>query len=123
MGVLGRLYDVQPDEKTRSDFLAQQLNSVEPGVKLWALGKVDEMRRGTGKSRLSEQVESVLLGLVSHRDKRVRLRTANSSLMGVELDDAASDQLRIEEIRKSDTAARRPLKRLLCTLPLRRQGS
>jgi len=99
MGVLGRLYDVQPDEKTRSDFLAQQLNSVEPGVKLWALGKVDEMRRGTGKSRLSEQVESVLLGLVSHRDKRVRLRTANLLSLMWELNSTTQllDQLQIEE--------------------------
>jgi HEAT repeat protein len=61
MVALGRLFDVQADEKARSDFLAQQLNSPEPGVKLWALGKLEELRRGTGKARLSEQVENVLL--------------------------------------------------------------
>lgn len=99
MVLLGRLYDVQPDEKTRSDFLAQQLNSVEPGVKLWALGKLEEMRKGTGKSKLSEQVENILLGLISHRDKRVRLKTASLLSLMWELNSTTQllDQLQVEE--------------------------
>ncbi len=99
MTALGRLYDVQSDEKARSDFLAQQLNSPEPAVKLWALGKLEELRRGTGKTRLSEQVESVLLGLISHRDTRVRLRTASLLTLMWELNSTAQllDQLQVEE--------------------------
>ncbi len=99
MAVLGRLYDVQVDEKARSEFLAQQLNSAEPVVKLWALGKLEEMRRGTGKTKLSEQVENVLLGLVSHPDKRVRLKTASLLSLMWELNSTKQllDQLQVEE--------------------------
>ncbi len=99
MVALGRLYDVQPDEKTRSDFLAQQLGSTEPAVKLWALGKLEELRKGTGKAKLSEQVESLLLGLISHRDKRVRLKTANLLSLVWELNSTSQllDQLQVEE--------------------------
>ncbi|MDI6449198.1 HEAT repeat domain-containing protein [Anaerobaca lacustris] len=99
MVALGRLFDVQADEKARSDFLAQQLNSPEPGVKLWALGKLEELRRGTGKARLSEQVENVLLSLISHRDKRVRLRTASLLSLMWELNSTTQllDRLQVEE--------------------------
>ncbi|HPC94270.1 MAG TPA: hypothetical protein PLU87_04950 [Sedimentisphaerales bacterium] len=99
MVALGRLYDVQPDEKARSDFLAQQLASNEPAVKLWALGKLEELRKGTGKAKLSEQVESLLLGLISHRDKRVRLKTANLLSLVWELNSTSQllDQLQVEE--------------------------
>lgn len=99
MVALGRLYDVQPDEKTRSDFIAQQLSSAEPAIKLWAVGKLEELRKGTGKAKLSEQVESLLLGLVSHRDKRVRLKTANLLALVWELNSTTQllEQLRVEE--------------------------
>ncbi len=99
MAALSRLYDVQVDEKARSEFLAQQLNSAEPGVKLWALGKLEELRRGTGKTKLSEQVENILLSLVSHRDKRVRLKTASLLSLMWELNSTTQllDQLQVEE--------------------------
>lgn len=99
MAALGRLYDVQPDEKARGDFLAQHLNSTEPGVKLWALGKLEEMRKGTGKTKLSEQVESVLLSLISHGDRRVRLKTASLLSLMWELNSTTQllDQLAVEE--------------------------
>jgi hypothetical protein len=96
---LSRLYDMQADEKARSEFLAQQLNSPEPGIKLWALGKLEEIRKGTGKTKLSEQVESVLLSLVSHRDKRVRSKTASLLALMWELNSTTQllDQLQVEE--------------------------
>jgi len=51
LAALGMLYDVQADEKARSEFLEQQLNAPEVSVKLWALGKLEELRKGTGKSK------------------------------------------------------------------------
>ncbi len=96
---LRQLYSFQADEKAKSEFLAQQLSSPEPTVRLWALGQLEELRRGTAKLKLSEQLESILLSLVSSRDRRVRLRTASLLAMMWELDSTRQllDQLKVEE--------------------------
>jgi HEAT repeat protein len=96
---LGRLYGFQPDEKAKSEFLAQQLNSTEPVVKLWALGQLEQQQRGTSKLKLSEQLEGILLGLLSSRDGRVRLRTAGLLEIMWELNSTKQllDQLQVEE--------------------------
>jgi len=86
LAALGKLYDVQADEKARSAFLAQQLNSPEASVELWALGKLEELRKGTGKGKPSPELEQSLLKLVAHRDKRVRLRTASLLTLMWDLD-------------------------------------
>ncbi len=99
LAALGSLYDAQADEKARSEFLARQLSAAEPSVKMWALGKLEELRKGTGKGKLSEQLEKLVLGLVSYRDRRVRLKTAGLLTLMWELDSTRQllDQLKVEE--------------------------
>ncbi|MBN1361643.1 MAG: HEAT repeat domain-containing protein [Sedimentisphaerales bacterium] len=96
---LGRLYALQADEKAKSEFLAQQLGSSEPTVKLWALRELENLRKGTSKFRFSEQLESMLLSLISNRDKRVRLNTVALLARMRELDSTKQilDQLQVEE--------------------------
>ena len=99
LAALGSLYDAQADENARSEFLARQLNAAEPSVKMWALGKLEELRKGTSKGKLSEQLEKLVLGLASHRDRRVRLKTAGLLTLMWELDSTRQllDQLKVEE--------------------------
>jgi len=79
---LGGQYDALADEAARSTFLAQQLSSPESIVRSWALDKLQELRKGTGKLRLSE-LEPILLKLISDPNRQVRLRTARLlALMG-----------------------------------------
>lgn len=95
---LRRLYAFQADEQAKGEFLAQQLSSREPSVKLWALGQLEELQKGTGKLKFSEQLESTLLSLVSDRDRRVRLSTANLLNIMWELNSTKQllDQLQVE---------------------------
>ncbi len=80
---LGRLYNALADEAARNAFLTEQLSAPEMPVKLWALAKLEELRKGTGKLKLSEQLEAVLLSLISDPSRQVRLRTARLlALMG-----------------------------------------
>jgi hypothetical protein len=99
LAALDKLYSSQADDKARSDYLAQQLASQEPSVKLWALGKLDGMQRGTGRSKFSDQLKTMLLGLISHDDKRVRLKAANLLASMWEVNSAGQllTQLRVEE--------------------------
>lgn len=99
LAALGRLYDAQTDEKSRSELLSQQLKSPESNVKLWVLGKLEELRQGTGKRTLSPELEGMLLGLISHRDKAIRLATANLLTLMRELDSTKQllAQLQVEE--------------------------
>ena len=99
LAALGKLYDAQADDKARSDYLAQQLASQEPSVKLWVLGKLEELQKGTGKGKLPDQLKTMLLGLISHSDKRVRLKTANllASMWEVNSTGQLLDQFQIEE--------------------------
>jgi hypothetical protein len=96
---LGRLYDAQGDEKARSELLLQQLKSPESSVKLWVLGKLEELRQGTGKRDLSPELEGVLLGLVSHPDRAIRLETANLLTLMRELNSTAQllAQIQVEQ--------------------------
>ena len=99
LATLGSLYDVQPDETARGGFLLRQLNAPEPSVKLWALGKLEELRKGTSKGKLSQEIEKAVLGLISYRDRRVRLKTAGLLTLMWELDSTKQllDQLKVED--------------------------
>lgn len=99
LAALGSLYDVQADENARSEFFLRHLNAAEPSVKLWVLGKLQEFRKGTGKGKLSQEIEKAVLGLVSHQDRRVRLKTASLLTLMWELDSTKQllDQLEVEE--------------------------
>jgi HEAT repeat protein len=96
---LGTLYDGLADENVRSEFLLRQLKAPEPSVKLWALAKLEELRKGTSKGKLSQELEEAVLSLVSHRDRRVRLKTAGLLTLMWELDSTKQllAQLQVEE--------------------------
>jgi HEAT repeat protein len=73
--VMGDQYDSLADEAAKTAFLGRQLSSPEIAVRSWALDKLQELRKGTGKLRLSD-LETTLLKLISDPSKQVRLRTA-----------------------------------------------
>jgi HEAT repeat protein len=72
---MGDQYDSLADEAAKTTFLGRQLSSPEIVVRSWALDKLQELRKGTGKLRLSD-LEPTLLERISDPSKQVRLRTA-----------------------------------------------
>jgi hypothetical protein len=91
LDAIEKLYNSQTDDKAKSDYLAQQLASEESSVKLWALGKLEDLQKGTGRGKLSEQLKTMLLGMISHPERRVRLKTAN--LLGLMWEVNSAQQL------------------------------
>jgi len=75
-GALRAWYDSIEDEAARSSFLAKRLKSPEDATKLWALDRLEELKQGTSKPKLSDGDEKTLLALVSHANSQVRLKTA-----------------------------------------------
>jgi hypothetical protein len=84
---LDRIYAGMAEDAVRGRFLAGQLANSESAVKLWALEKVSQWRRG-GTSDLPVDVGPVLLRLVFDGDREVRLRTARLLALMPELDSA-----------------------------------
>lgn len=83
LSALGGLYDTLTEEGARNAFLAQHLGAQEMMVRSWALDKLEELRKGTNKLKLSERLESALLATISDTDRQVRSKTARLlSLMG-----------------------------------------
>jgi len=79
---LDKIYDAIADDSAKAKFLEEQLAASEPLVVLWALEKVERWRVGT-KSKLPTELGPVLVDLISHQDRDVRLKTAKLlSLMG-----------------------------------------
>ena len=72
---LGRIYGVLTDDAAKSAFLEEHLRSPKAEVRLWALERVYEWRVAPG-TRLSEKLGPVLVGLISDRDRTVRLKIA-----------------------------------------------
>jgi hypothetical protein len=99
LDALDKLYNSQSDDKARTDYLAQQLAAAEPAVKLWALTRLDESQKGTGRNKLSDQIKTTLLGLIGNGEKRVRLKTANllASMWDLNSSQQLLDQLRLEQ--------------------------
>jgi len=97
---LSKRYDSITDEATKTDFLAEQLGSSDPVVKLWALERVYQSRVGSpSKTTLPAKLGPILISLISDQNGSVRLRTAELlSLMG-ELNSAEKllEQLESEE--------------------------
>ncbi len=95
---LSRLYDSLTDDAAKSAFLAEQLSALETTMKVWALDKLDELRRGTGKLKLSDQLQAVLLGLISDSNRQVRSKTARLLALMRELNSAKPllEQLKVE---------------------------
>jgi HEAT repeat protein len=94
---LGGLYDSLADDAAKNAFLAQQLSSSEIVVRSWTLDKLQELRKGTGKLKLSE-LEPILLSLISDPSRQVRLRTARLLALMGELNVAKPllEQLKVE---------------------------
>lgn len=72
---LGRIYGALTDDAAKSAFLEEHLRSPKAEVRLWALERAYEWRVAPG-TRLSEKLGPVLVGLISDRDRTVRLKIA-----------------------------------------------
>ncbi|MCL5281849.1 MAG: adaptin domain-containing protein [Planctomycetes bacterium] len=72
---MGDQYDSLADEAAKTSFLGRQLLSPEIAVRSWALDKLQELRKGTGKLKLAD-LEQTLLNLIADPSKQVRLGTA-----------------------------------------------
>jgi len=96
---LSRLYDSLTDDAAKSAFLAEHLAAPETTMRLWALDKLDELRKGTGKLKLSDQLQAVLLGLISDPNRQVRSKMARLLAWMRELNTAKPllEQLKVEQ--------------------------
>ena len=99
LSALGGQYDSLGDEAARNAFLAQHLGAQETRVRLWALAKLEELRKGTGRLKLSEQLEAALVGLIVDPNKEVRLKTARLLALMGELNAAKPllEQVKVEQ--------------------------
>ena len=81
---LGKIYDGISDDIARGKFLAEHLKSTEAVIKLWALEKVHQWRVASGTSKLpTDELEPILVKLISDPDRDVRLKTAGLSSLRV----------------------------------------
>jgi len=92
-------YGSLKDEAAKIAFLTDRLKTSEPEVKLWALDRIEQLKRGTSKPKFSEEFEKTLLGLISSKNRQVRLRTARVMALLWELNSAQRllQQLQVEE--------------------------
>jgi HEAT repeat protein len=82
LSALDKIYDGISDDTVRGIFLAEHLGSSKVPVRLWALEKVVQWRKGTSP-KLPAELEPILVNLISDQDRDVRLKTAGLlSLMG-----------------------------------------
>jgi HEAT repeat protein len=89
LAAMGGQYDSLTDEAAKTTFLGQKLSSPEIAVRSWALDKLQELRKGTGKLKLTD-LEATLLKLISDPSKEVRFRTARLLAVVGELNVAPS---------------------------------
>ena len=81
---LGKIYDGISDDTARGKFLAEHLENSEAVIKLWALEKVHQWRVASGTSKLpTDELEPILVNLISDADRDVRLKTAGLSSLRV----------------------------------------
>ena len=81
---LSKRYDGISDDTARGKFLAEHLGSSEAVTKIWALDKVHQWRVASGTSKLpTDELEPILVDLISDPDRDVRLKTAGLSSLRV----------------------------------------
>jgi len=81
---LSKIYDGIIDDTARGKFLAEHLGSSEAVIKLWALEKVHQWRVASGTSKLpTDELEPILVDLISDADRDVRFKTAGLSSLRV----------------------------------------
>jgi HEAT repeat protein len=97
---LSSLYAVQGDEAAKIKFLVPYLGDPVARVRIWALDRLEELRVGTGTSKVKfSEIETSLIPLISDLNRDVRLSTAKRlAVMGQELNVAKPllDQLNVE---------------------------
>ncbi|MHC4556565.1 MAG: HEAT repeat domain-containing protein, partial [Planctomycetota bacterium] len=86
--VLGKTYSGISDDAARGKFLVEYLGSPKAAVKLWALEEVYKWRQGTNPNLPRDELEPILIGLISDQDKDVRLKTATLLSLMRELNSA-----------------------------------
>lgn len=94
---LDKIYATIVDDAAKGNFLAEHLSNPRPKVKLWALEKVSQWRKGTNPN-LPSELEPILVNLISDPDKDVRLTTAAllSLMPGLNSAQRLLDQLEAE---------------------------
>jgi tetratricopeptide (TPR) repeat protein len=75
LSALDEIYNAKTDEADKGKFLVGRLSAPKKIVKLWALGKVKEWRDSTSP-KLPAELDPVLIGLINHGDRDIRLKTA-----------------------------------------------
>jgi HEAT repeat protein len=80
---LGKWYDSISDDAAKGQFLAEYLQSPKAVVRLWSLEKVHQWRVAPGKSKFPAELGPILVNLISDKDRKIRLKTAQLlSFMG-----------------------------------------
>jgi HEAT repeat protein len=80
---LGKWYDSISDDTAKGQFLAEYLQSPKVVVRLWSLEKVHQWRVAPGKSKFPAELRPILVALISDKDRKIRLKTAQLlSFMG-----------------------------------------
>jgi HEAT repeat protein len=79
--MLDRNYDGMSDDVQRGNFLKEHLGNPEVRIKLWALDKVYKWQFASGRPKLPEDLEPILLKLISDPDKEVKLKTLGLQIL------------------------------------------
>ena len=99
LAALSKYYHSISDDAAgaKGEVLAEHLRSSKKIVRLWALEKVSQWRRGT-TPKLPGELGPILISLVSDQDRDVRLKTAKLLSLMVELNSAQKllEQHRVE---------------------------
>ena len=84
---LDKVYDSIADDAERGKLVATNLKNTKPELRLWALGKAEQWRKGTNPN-LPAELAPILIGLISDVDSDVRLKTANLLSLMTEVNSA-----------------------------------
>ncbi len=95
---LDTIYESLADDQQRGKFLTNQLKGPDAVIRLWALNKLSQWRIGTG-SKLPENINPILIDLISDDNAGVRLNTAKLLALMVEINTAEKllQQLQFEQ--------------------------
>jgi len=74
--LLEKMYRGISDDTEKGKFLIEYLKDPKPEVQRWALGQIEIEKRSTNPIDLPNEINPVLLTLISNQDRNVRLKTA-----------------------------------------------
>jgi len=96
---LGKWYDGISDDAGKGQFLAEYLQNPKAVVRLWSLEKVHQWRVASGKPKFPAELGPILVNLISDKDIKIRLKTAQLlSYMGeLNLAEPLLRQLEVEQ--------------------------